>query len=221
MKQAHKALAAGLVTAASMGMAGVLQAQVFTEAGDAGQTLATAAVTDLTTTPATINGTIGTATDADLYEIYLASPATFSATVTSTAGIDTALFLFDASGNPLVANDDSSNTSFNPTLPAGSTFTASLAAGNYYLGISLSGNEPVNSADQLLFTTDQPTTAVRGAASGLNPTTEADFNGGTFVDETGPYSIAVSVPEPSTYALLVSGVAAAAVTLVHRRRRAA
>ena len=53
---------------------------------------------------------------------------------------------------------------------------------------------------------DQPTTGVRGAASGLNPTTESTFDGQTFVVETGIYAINISaVPEPSSIAALGLG----------------
>ena len=98
--------------------------------------------------------------------------------------------------------------------------TTTLTAGSYYLGISLSGNEPVNSNSQLLFTVDQPTTSVRGPASGLNPTTESNFNSGTFSPETGPYSITVSaVPEPTTTAVLAFGGLASLAFLRRLRRQ--
>ena len=204
------------------------QAAIYTEpASDVGQTLATAASTGLgvggSGTLTGISGTIGTSTDADLYLFTVNSPVTFTAAAvggtSSVAGngrIDTSLFLFDATGNALVANDDQSNTSYQ------GAFTISLAAGTYYLGISLSGNEPINANSQLLFTVDQPTTDVRGAASGLNPTTESTFDGQTSVAETGSYAINISsvaaVPEPSSVAALgLSG--AVSLALPRRARR--
>jgi hypothetical protein len=89
-----------------------------------------------------------------------------------------------------------------------------LSPGTYYLGISLSGNEPVNSVNQLLFTVDQPTTSIRGKASGLNPTTLFTFNGNTFFNESGDYTItltatqAAAVPEPSNVILFLLGATA-------------
>ncbi len=221
MKNAKKVLAAGLITAASMGISSTSHAQTFTEpTSDAGQTLATALpVTGSSLT--TINGTIGSSTDADLYLFTITNTTTFSATASSTAGIDTSLFLFTSGGVPVIANDDQSTNSYQGGILAGNTLLTSLAAGSYYLGISLSGNEAINSQGQQLFTTDQPTTTQRGIAAGLNPGTMSDFNGLTFTPETGDYSIALvgaaPVPEPSTYAGLAVG--ATALGLFLRRRQ--
>lgn len=199
-----------------------LRAQVWTEVGDAGQTLpgaqATGAVNGNPLT--TIVGTLSSGTDADIYVIMITSPTTFSATtnnaVTQASGLDTALFLFNGSGVPIYTNDDVSGVSLQSTLPAGTAFTLSLSPGVYYLAVSLSGNEPVNLTNQLLFA-GYPlgdTTAVRGPASGVSPNVEANFNGGTFFSQTGGYQInltgaatAAAVPEASTIALTSIGIA--------------
>jgi hypothetical protein len=138
--------------------------------------------------------------------------------------LDTALFLFDSSGAPIYTNDDASGTSLQSRLPGGSSFTLSLAPGVYILGISLSGNEPINLNSQLLFAgyPGGDSTAVRGPSSGNSPMTLSNFNGQTSFSETGVYQIDLTstqaaVPEPSTIALVVCG----AVALVaYRRRRA-
>lgn len=227
MDQGKRKLATSLLAAASLTTtAASLKAVTYAETGDAGQTLATAQSTGTNNTTAltAISGTISTVTDADLYRFTILSVTTFSATATSTAGIDTSLFLFSATGVPIIANDDQSTTSFQAAIPAGNSLVTTLAAGTYYLGISLSGNEAVNLNNQQLFTTDQPTTNVRGIASGLNPTTLATFNGQTFFAETGAYSIALAgaatgaVPEPSTVVSLVLG-AGASLAFVRRIRR--
>lgn len=196
----------------------------YAEPGDAGQTLATAANTNLSVGGVSnnaITGTIGTTTDADLYKFTVTSSIIFTATAaggaSSVAGngnIDTSIFLFDISGNPLVANDDQNNANYQ------GSFTFNLTAGTYYLGIALSGNEPVNSNNQRLFTVDQPTIGQRGAASGLNPTTLATFDGQTSTPETGPYSITITsaVPEPTTTAALAFGGLASLVFLRRLRR---
>ena len=215
-----------LAAAALTTIAVPARAVVFTEpASDAGQTLATAANTGLAVggsgTLTGISGTIGTAVDADLYLFTVNSTVTFTAAALGGASstqagsaIDTSLFLFSSTGVPLVANDDQSNTNFQASL------TTTLTAGTYYLGISLSGNEPVNSASQQLFTSDQPTTNVRGPASGLNPTTESTFNGQTFVAETGTYAINITaVPEPSAVAALGLGGIASLVFFRRLRRQ--
>ena len=229
MTYAKKTLAAGLLTAASLGVSSISHADIYAEPGDAGQTLATASNTGLTAggtgTLTGISGTIsGSAADADLYQFTLAANSTLQITAiggtSSVAGngqIDTSLFLLSSTGTAVLANDDQSNTNYQGQLNL-----AGLPSGTYYLGIAWSGNEPVNSASQLLFTTDQPTTNVRTAASGLNPTTENTFNGQTFVAETGPYSITFAVvPEPSSWAALVLGGAALGVFLRRHQSQSA
>ena len=148
----------------------------FTEPGsDAGQTLATATATGTnnTTSLTAISGTFNAAQDADLYYITITTAGTFSASTVGASTQDTALFLFTLSGTAIATNDDASGTSIQSALPAGNALYATLAAGQYILGISQSGNEPINSASQLLFNgyPNGDTTAVRGPASGLNPTT--------------------------------------------------
>lgn len=195
----------------------------YVETLDAGQTIPTASGTGIPGTSLTsIAGTLSSSTDADIFMIRITNAMTFSAIASSISGIDTSLFLFDSTGLPIVANDDASSSSFQGAIPAGNSFTMSLAPGIYYLGISLSGNEPVNLSNQLLFTLDQPTTSLRGMASGLNPKTESNFNGNTSFPESGSYNIALTstqsaaVPEPSNIAMLIVG---AAVVLFLRRFR--
>lgn len=232
MEQRKRKLAAALLaSAASAALAAPLHAVTFTEPpSDAGQTLFTAQSTGTNnTTPLTaINGTISGSNglDADIYIITITNTTTFSAVATSIAGIDTSLFLFNANGVPIIANDDQSNTNYQGAIPAGNSLLTTLTAGRYYLAISLSGNEPVNLNNQLLFTVDQPTTNVRGIAAGLNPTTFSSFDGATFVPEGGDYSIALTgaataVPEPSTWAALALGGVASASAFLRRRRQQA
>jgi hypothetical protein len=234
--------AAGIFLAVfSLGLsANALRAQVFVEglATDAGQTLPTAdstAVVAAGVPLTTIVGTFGTATDADLFAIQITSTGTFSATTnnaaTTASGVDTALFLFNANGMAIATNDDAAGgTTLNSTLPAGNVLYASLAAGTYYLGVSTSGNEPINSVSQLLLAAypGGDTTAVRGAAVETNPTTEANFNGNSFDTTTaGAYEIDLTgaatafnpllVPEPATWALLALGGAIAILACWGRR----
>lgn len=206
-----------------------LDAQTYTEIGDAGQTLGSAQTTGATggQTLNTIFGTIGSGTDADLFMITLTAPTTFSATTTfgGTTILDTALFLFNNLGQAIYTNDDANGVSLQSTLPGGTSFTMSLAAGTYFIGISLSGNEPINLSNQLLFAAfiNGNSSSVRGAAAGVSPNTLANFNGATAFSETGAYRIdftstATAVPEPSTTALCLAGIAAA-VVVVRRRRK--
>ena len=216
-----KTLFAAAVAAASLSaFAGTSQAVVYTEGpGDAAQTLSTPQVVGSNATGFT--GTIGGSQDADLYKFTIATAGKYtfsdnnSGTYDITAGgqLDTAIFLFSSTGTALYTNDDASGTSVE------SAFTETLAAGTYYFGISLSGNEPVNSNNQLLFAgyPNGDTTAVRGPASGLNPTTEANFNGQSYSSDIGVYSVTISaVPEPSTWAVV--GASTVALAFVRRRR---
>ncbi|HEY1768704.1 MAG TPA: DVUA0089 family protein [Chthoniobacterales bacterium] len=207
-------------------------AQSYTEVIDAGQTLATAASTGIAGVPLTsIVGTISTSIDADLFAITITSTTSFSAVASSNAGIDTSLFLFNSAGVPIMANDDSSNSSLQAALPAGNSLLMTLTAGTYYIGISLSGNEPINLNSQLLFTLDQPTTKVRGMAANLNPQTESNFDGATYYPETGDYTITLSatqgainpnlIPEPSSFVMLVLGAGVAVCLSRLRTKRQA
>ena len=142
------------------------------------------------------------------------------------ATLDTALFLLNSSGMAIYTNDDASGASVQSTLPAGTSFTMTLAPGTYYLGISLSGNEPINSNGQLLFAAyiGGDSTSVRGAAAGINPSTHSNFNGTPFFNEMGAYRIDLTsaltavVPEPTTIGLCVMGVAVIGATLRKRRK---
>ena len=219
-------LAAVLVAVSSIAALSTSRAQMYAEVGDAGDTLATSQSTVSSATPygspiTTIAGTIGTGTDADLYAINITSPSTFSATTSNsltstsfdnTLPLDTALFLFNAAGVEIATNDDTSGTNVMSTLAAGNPLYASLAPGLYYLGISISGNEPVNSANQLLFAKSDDSADVRGAegANNLNPLTLSTFDLDNYDDEIGSYGITLSgvaaVPEPSTWVLTLLGL---------------
>ncbi len=214
------------------------QAQTYTEVGDAGNTLSTAQLTAGTAnpegTPVTIiRGSFNAGMDADLFAINITSPSSFSATTnlapTTTAfdsslPIDTTLFLFDGSGNAVATNDDTSSTIVTSTLALGNALYANLSPGLYYLGISISGNEPVNTANQLLFALSDDSTDVRGpeASNNLNPLILDTFDQDNYDNEAGSYGIMLTgvtaVPEPSTRALtaVLGGLLAGYVFL--RRR---
>lgn len=201
-----------------------LQAQSYIELVDSGQTIGTAQNSGLTVGNSTVSifGTISSAMDADLFQITITTPMNFTATTVGGSILDTSLFLFNAAGMAIYTNDDASGSTLQSTLPGGTAFTMMLAPGTYFIGISLSGNEPVNSNGQLLFNPyiGGNSASVRGAAAGLNPNTLAGFNGQTSFSEMGAYRIDLTavVPEPSTVALLGAG-AIAAVVAVRKRRK--
>jgi hypothetical protein len=186
----------------------------YTETGDAGQTIGTAQNTGVAGQALSqIFGSIGTIGDADIFKISITNAAAFSATTVNAGtgtGLDTALFLFDSNGRPVYANDDDAGgLSLQSTLPAGNAL-GPLSVGVYYLAISLSGDEPVNSTNQLLFATGSSTTDLRGPnPSATGPQTNFDPSLVDPGSPTGAYEIdltgAVTVPEPSTIALYVFG----------------
>jgi hypothetical protein len=214
------------------GALGPACAATFSETGDAGQTPGQAQSTQAAgpagTALTAVSGTILSATDADLFLITIADPLAFSAT-TFNAGtgdfLDTQLFLFSVAGAPILMNDDdASGLTLQSTLPAGHPLRPT-SAGSYLLGVSLSGFDPVNLNNQLLF---EPlgsfvqSTDVRGPNAGLQPALLSDFSFSGFAGGGGSYQVqltgvTVPVPEPSTWLMLAVG--AAGLPWLTRRRR--
>ncbi len=221
------------LTAWGLVSAPAARAQTIAEAGDAGQTLS--AAQNIPGGVTKILGSLGNPSDADLFRLYISSPATFSATtvnvVTDASGIDTELSLFDAAGHGIATNDDASGFSFDSNLPVGNALYSGLAPGFYYLGVSSSENEAINSASQLLFNgyPGGDTTAVRGAASGLNPTRLFNFNSNEYdTSSFGSYEIdltgtSAAVPEVSTRASfgLLLALGMGGVVIAAKKKKAA
>lgn len=227
---ARTLFAAALLTAMAVPASSVHALSVYTESGDAGQTLATAQATTSATAPAgtSLTGILGAVSaqqDADLYVIRINSPSTFSATLSNRTTLDTTIFLFGSDGTPIATNDDASGTSNGGSLAVGNALYANRTPGIYILGISASGNEAINSVRQLLFAgyVGGDTTITRGPAAETNPNTLATFNGMAFPTAgTGAYDVTLTgastaaIPEPSTCVLLIFS-AAAAISFQRRR----
>ena len=238
MDQGKRKFATALLAAASItALAAPARAIVYVEPGDAGQTLATAQTTTGAGSLTAITGTFSSASDADLFKFTITSPTTFSATTnnaaTNAGGVDTELSLFSSTGAAIAENDDAAGgTTTDSTLGAGNSLYATLAVGTYYIGIASSGNEPVNSANQLLFTglsQSGDTTVTRGPVAAVNPKTLFNFNsnesdastfGAYEIDLTGA-AFAATVPEPKTWVSLGLGASVAAFAFLRRRRQQA
>lgn len=217
--------AGSLFVGATLLAAGSSMASEVVEFGDAGQTQASAQVTaGYLTSLTSIFGSLSSSTDADLYLINILNPGAFSATTVNDTGgfLDTQLFLFSLSGAPVYANDDADGSTVRSTLPAGSSF-GPLSAGLYILGISLSGYDPVNAVNQLLFDMSGLTTDVRGPNPSLQPASLVGFFDSTFYDASDNYRIQLTgagtaVPEPASALLVTLAGALCAATTIRRRR---
>ncbi|HEY4284969.1 MAG TPA: PEP-CTERM sorting domain-containing protein [Chthoniobacterales bacterium] len=213
------------VVSAFLSLQQTLPAAIWTEVGDAGQTVPTAQGTGLPegTSLSTIFGSIGSANDVDLYRISIQVPSTFSATtvnaLTGTSGLDTQLFLFNFNGKSVYANDDDgASMTLQSTLPA-SNANGPVLVGTYFLAIATSGNEAVDAVNQLLFSPDSPSTGIRtpngsaGALSSWDNTFGDPSIGAYEIDLTGAFT---AVPEPSTW--LAAALALSAIFFFRARR---
>ena len=124
-----------------------------------------------------ISGTIFEFGDADLYQIFLTGNGTFSASTVEGANFDTQLFLFDANGFGIYANDDQvAGVEQQSILPANNPLTP-VNPGIYYLGVTAFGNNPVSEGGLIFPTTtffDEPNSET--IAEGVNPPTGVGGN---------------------------------------------
>lgn len=113
------------------GFTNVLASDIWVEAGDAGETVATRQIITGDSGPLNqIWGAVGAA-DGDLYQIEICDFANFSATTVGGAAFDTELFLFLPDGHGVKFNDDSGGT-----LQSTLTSLFLTANGTYLLAIS-------------------------------------------------------------------------------------
>lgn len=190
--------------------------------GDTGSLRGTAQTPTGTGSLNFIYGALGDTPNIDLYEIYIVDPTNFSATVTNGMNrddndqnhpvADSQLFLFDASGHGILANDDISNSNHLSSLPAGSV--ANLAPGLYYLAISGYDTDPMDSGGQYIFNNNFPGLQ---SPTGVGPLSQWDRNAAASSDSIGWYEITLTgagytnfvqaqgVPAPGGLVLLATG----------------
>lgn len=192
----------GLLGLAVCTLGSVALAAPAPESDDAGALPASAQVLEDIGSITGIVGRIGSPEDVDMFRFGLTSSATLSFSSAAASTIDSQLFLFDAAGTGLWANDDMGGS-----LDA--QITVALASGSYYLAAASWERQPLEGAGLPIF----------GEAGGMllppmNTGAVAAWGGAGGI---GDYTINVSVapvPEPATWMLTGVGIAA----LLARRR---
>ncbi|AFY37562.1 hypothetical protein Lepto7376_1205 [[Leptolyngbya] sp. PCC 7376] len=180
------------------------QALSFTEVDDAGELLGTAQVIGGSGAITEISGnTDFDANDfADLFKISLDGSFFSATTETTSTDFDTALFLFDSTGDVVLSNDDIDFDNF----VVESEISGNLAAGIYYLGITGSGYLPEDAFGSVI---NDPTDPPFGFDS---VGTLAGWQDEPF--EVGAYNISLTgvnaVPTPAAVLPILSGLFTAA-----------
>jgi hypothetical protein len=139
-------------TAATAAIAAILlalapSAFAASESGDAGslpstaQDLGAGAVTQ-------ILGSFTGGADVDVYRVCLTDGASFSASTVAPMSLDTQLFLFDADGLGVYANDDASIGVRGSRLPDHHRFSPT-SGGEYFIGLSSFNNDPRSATGEI------------------------------------------------------------------------
>ncbi len=110
--------------------------------GDAGDLPDIAQTPQGSGTLGSIAGSIAQADDVDMYEIEICDVASFSATTSGLASIDTQLWLFDANGTGVAFNDDTPPGGVGTQSTLSNAFVT--ANGTYYLAISTYDRDAVD-----------------------------------------------------------------------------
>ena len=211
MKSNKSSVLASVPTPNAAVSAASTQAFMFTETDDAGDRLnnAVSVLSNRAQPLTSISGTLSS--DVDLFQIFITGDQQFSATtlnrdtllelpIDNTIGIpsnrlgDPQLFLFDAQGNGVYANDDLFGSS-QATLP--SMGLSPVEPGIYYLAISSFDVDPI-SADGEIFLDESfdgvlPPTGVGGNAPLLDFEGESTTSGSYVITLTGSQTVVAPV----------------------------
>jgi hypothetical protein len=162
----------------------------------------------------TITGSLtATPFDADLFAFSLQAGSTLTVSEGGSFTFDTQLFLFNASGFGLTGNDNTTPFNLTPSF----SFTVNTTE-VYYLGITGSNYDPIDSSGNFIFSDDSTGGFSITSAASLAGWTKRDPFG--FDPVFGDYTINVSttaVPEPSAFFGLIAW--AGCMAQVARKRK--
>ncbi len=156
-------------------------AQTWTEAGDAGESIATAQSTSGNGPLVSISGTLPTATDVDLFCIRILDPGAFSASALCASMNDNDLWLFDPAGFGVSHNDGCAASQTRLT----GAFVPE--AGVHYLGITGNNSEALAGSVYPLW--DPASQSVERAPDGLGAFSALGTWGGDNRTAVSPYVI--------------------------------
>ena len=200
---------------------------IWAETEDAGQALTTAQVPSGSGPLTTITGALSF-TDVDVYQIYITGGGTFSAVAipTDILFLDPELFLFDAQGFGVYANDNPfGGIGPSAQLPANHVLTPTTP-GLYYLGVSTRFLEPISSSGNIFPCVGCTPGAVVGPTGPGGGSTLIGWSGMPF--GAGAYQLTLtgaefppptSIPEPGSLFLMSTGLAAFSVATWRRRQK--
>ena len=210
----------GIGIAAVLACNGLALGQSWNEMGDAGDLPGSAQVVVGSGPLTDIFGSTAPGDLVDMYFIRIIDPLGFMASVDPTGGgdasFDTELWLFDAAGFGMIANDDDpGGSAFRSLLklPADDGFMPVLpGVGNYYIAISGFTNDAKSASGEIFFQASFTEVSGPDGVGAGNPISFWDNTGGS-----GTYQIHLTgaefIPAPGAMALLGLG------GLVARRRR--
>ena len=208
---------------------GLAQAAIVT-ATNAGSTLATAQV--ITQGTGTLTDIVGMIDDdtsqVELFEIYLTTGASFSATTVSNTSnfFDSELFLLNSAGIGVYENNDDLNSGgTQSTLPTGNTFSPTTS-GYYFLGLTSNEIDPLSAGGTIFNINANPSYLVLGPNGPGGATPLTGYQGTSTEIGTSPFDIkltgvsiatATSTPEPAYTVVLFLGLA---ILLLWKRKAA-